>query len=49
VDFTRLTQGQYQLLNAEVMEANAHLQVWRSLLDISVSKGNLDLFTNQLK
>jgi outer membrane protein len=49
VDFTRLTQGQYQLLNAEMMEANAYLQVWRSLLDIGVSKGNLDLFTNQLK
>jgi len=49
VDFTRLTQGQYQLLNAEMMEANAYLQVWRSLLDISVAKGDLDLFTNQLK
>jgi outer membrane protein TolC len=49
VDFTRLTQGQYQLLNAEVMEAGACLQVWRSLLDIGVAKGNLDLFTNQLK
>src|SRR5258708_2192054 len=49
VDFTRLTQGQYQLLNAEMMEANAYLQVWRSLLDIGVSKGNLNLFTNQLK
>lgn len=49
VDFTRLTQGQYQLLSAEMMEANAYLQVWRSLLDIGVSKGNLDLFTNQLK
>jgi outer membrane protein TolC len=49
MDFTRLTQGQYQLLNAEVMEANAYLQVWRSLLDISVSKGDLNLFTNQLK
>ena len=49
VDFTRLTQGQYQLLNAEMMEANAFLQVWRSLLDISVAKGNMDLFTNQLK
>jgi outer membrane protein TolC len=48
VDFTRLTQGQYQLLNAEMMEANAYLQVWRSLLDISVAKGNLDLFTNQI-
>ncbi len=49
VDFTRLTQGQYQLLNAEMMEASAYLQVWRSLLDIGVSKGNLDLFINQLK
>jgi outer membrane protein len=49
VDFTRLTQGQYQLLNAEVTEANANLQVWISLLEIGVSKGNLNLFTNQLK
>jgi len=49
VDFTRLTQGQYQLLNAEVTEAGACLQVWRSLLDIGVAKGNLDLFMNQLK
>lgn len=49
VDFSRLAQGQYQYLNAEVMEANAYLQVWRSILDIGVSKGNLDLFTNQLK
>jgi outer membrane protein TolC len=49
VDFTRLTQGQYQLLNAEMMESNACLQVWRSLLDIGVAKGNLNLFTNQLK
>lgn len=49
VDFTRLTLGQYQLLNAEVMEANANLQVWISLLDISVSKGDLKIFTNQLK
>jgi outer membrane protein TolC len=49
VDFTRLTQGQYQLLNAEMMEANAYLQVWRSLLDIGVSKGALNLFTDQLK
>jgi outer membrane protein len=49
VDFTRLTLGQYQLLNAEVMEANANLQVWISLLDIAVSKGDLKIFTNQLK
>ncbi|HVS95492.1 MAG TPA: TolC family protein [Puia sp.] len=49
VDFTQLTQGQYQLLSAETMEANAYLQVWRSLLDIAVAKGNLNLFTDQLK
>ncbi len=49
VDFTRLTQGQYQLLHAEVMEANANLQVWISLLEIGVSKGTLNLFINQLK
>lgn len=49
VDFTRLTQGQYQLLNAEMTEADANLQVWRALLDIGVAKGNLNLFTDQLK
>jgi len=49
VDFTRLTQGQYQLLNAEMTEADANLQVWRALLDIGVAKGNLTLFTDQLK
>jgi outer membrane protein TolC len=49
VDFTRLTQGQYQLLNAEMTEADANLQVWRALLDIAVAKGNLHLFTDQLK
>ena len=49
VDFTRLSQGQFQLLNAEVMESNANLQVWIALLEIGVSKGNLSIFTNQLK
>lgn len=49
IDFTRLTQGQYQLLNAEMSEADANLQVWRALLDIGVAKGNLHLFTDQLK
>ena len=49
VDFTRLTQGQYQLLNAEMTEVDANLQVWRALLDIGVAKGNLNLFTDQLK
>jgi hypothetical protein len=30
-------------------EADANLQVWRALLDIGVAKGNLNLFTDQLK
>lgn len=49
IDFTRLTQGQYQLLNAEVAQANANLQVWVSLLDFGVAKGDLKIFTSQLK
>jgi outer membrane protein len=49
VDFTRLTQGQYQFMNSEMTEADANLQVWRALLDIGVAKGNLNLFTDQLK
>ena len=38
-----------ELLKAEVNYANARLQVWRSLLAVAVAKGNLDLFTDQLK
>jgi outer membrane protein len=49
VDFTQLSQGQYQLLNAETAEAAANLEVWKALLDIGVAKGNLNLFTDQLK
>jgi outer membrane protein len=47
-DFTRLTQGQYELLKAELSAAAAYLQAWRSLLDIAVATGNLHLFTDQL-
>ncbi len=49
IDYTRLAQAQYELLNAEVNYANSRLQVWRSLLAVAVAKGNLDLFTDQLK
>jgi outer membrane protein len=49
IDFTRLANSQYDLQRAEVNYANARLQLWRSLLAISVAKGNLDLFTEQLK
>ncbi|MEJ7768268.1 MAG: TolC family protein, partial [Chitinophagaceae bacterium] len=49
IDFTRLSQAQYALLQAEVNDANTRLQLWRSLLDVAVAKGDLDLFTKQLK
>ncbi len=49
IDYTRLSQAQYDLLKAEVNDANIRLQLWRSLLDVAVAKGNLNLFTEQLK
>lgn len=49
IDFTRLIQGQYDLLKAEVGEAGAHLQAWRALLDIAVSNGRLEEFTDKMK
>lgn len=49
IDFTRLATSQYELQRAEVNNANARLQLWRSLLSIAVAKGNLNLFTEQLK
>jgi outer membrane protein len=49
IDFTRLANSQYELQRAEVNNANAHLQLWRSLLAIAVAKGNLNLFLEQLK
>jgi outer membrane protein len=49
IDYTRLSQAQYDLLKAEVNDANTRLQLWRSLLAVAVAKGNLTLFTDQLK
>lgn len=49
IDYTRLAQGQYDLLKAEITEAGACLQVWTALLDMAVARGNLNLFTDQLK
>ena len=48
IDFTRLANSQYDLQRAEINNANARLQLWRSLLSIAVAKGNLNLFTDQL-
>ena len=49
IDYTRLSQAQYELLKAEVNDANARLQLWRSLLAVAIAKGDLNLFIEQLK
>ncbi|WP_132224810.1 hypothetical protein [Albibacterium bauzanense] len=46
VDFTRLAQSQYELQQAEINNAGAQLILQRSLLEISVAKGDLNLFFN---
>lgn len=47
VDFTRLAQSQYELQQAEINNAGAQLILQRSLLEISVAKGDLNLFFNR--
>ena len=49
VDFTRLMQGQYELLKAETGEAGAFLQAWHALLELAAANGNLHVFTDKLK
>lgn len=49
IDYTRLYQAQYELTRAELNNATAQLQLWRSLLAVAVAKGNLGIFLNQLK
>lgn len=48
IDYTRLYQSQYELTKAELNNATAQLQLWRSLLSIAIAKGNLAIFTDQL-
>lgn len=49
IDFSRLAQAQYELQQAEVNSAGALLVVQRSLLEISIAKGDLDLFFQQIQ
>ena len=49
IDYTRLSQAQYELYRAEINDANMRLQLWRSLLGVAVAKGDLHVFTDQLK
>jgi len=48
IDYTRLSQAQYDLVKAELNNAGAQLQLWRSLLAIAVARGNLDIFLSPL-
>ena len=49
VDFTRLAQAQFELQQAAVNHAGALLLLQRSLLDVSIAKGDLNLFFNSNK
>ncbi|RDC57830.1 TolC family protein [Pedobacter chinensis] len=49
IDFARLAQSQYELQQAEINSAAALLVIQRSLLDISIAKGDLDLFFQQIQ
>lgn len=49
IDFTRLSQAQYDLFKAEINDTNTKLQLWQSLLTVAMAKGDLHVFTDQLK
>lgn len=49
VDFTRLSQSLYELQQAEINNANARLSLLNSLLEISIAKGDLTIFLNQIR
>jgi outer membrane protein len=49
VDFTRLAEAQFQLLQADVTGTNARVQAWKALLELAVATGDLTLFTDQIQ
>jgi outer membrane protein len=49
IDFTRLAEAQFQLLQAEVTGASARIQSWKALLELAVASGDLSLFTDQIQ
>ena len=48
IDYTRLAQGQYDLLNAEIEVYRSYIQAWQALLNLAIAEGDLSIFTNQL-
>jgi outer membrane protein len=49
VDFTRLADAQFQLLQAEVTGTSVRIQAWKALLELAVASGDLTLFTDQIQ
>lgn len=48
IDYTRLAQGQYDLLSAGIETYSSFVQSWQALLNLAVAEGDLSIFTNQL-
>ncbi|WP_281612838.1 TolC family protein [Flammeovirga sp. SubArs3] len=49
VNYTELIEAQYNLLDAETKLKNAYASAWKSLLQLAVVKGDIQLFLNQIK
>jgi outer membrane protein TolC len=49
VDFSRLAEAQFRLLQAEVAGTDARIQSWKALLELAVAGGDLTLFTDQIQ
>lgn len=49
IDYTELIQTQYDLLNAEARLKNAYITAWKSLLELAVIKGDINIFLNQIQ
>jgi outer membrane protein len=48
IDYTRMYQSQFELTKAELNNATAQLQLWRSLLAVAIAKGSLNILLDQL-
>ena len=49
IDYTRLVESQYAFLQAEIGQVRANIQAWRSLLELAIAKGDLNILLDQLK
>jgi outer membrane protein len=49
IDYTRLAESQYAFQQAELDRIRAYIQAWRSLLELAIAKGDLNILLDQLK